>query len=482
MVAATEEISTGIPVSGAKEPRWFPSAFTILGALIAITAALTWIIPAGKYKRQMDDLVGREIAVPGSYERVESNPQGIFDVLMAPVNGFYDISDYTANAIDVSLFVLIIGGFLGVVNQTGAIRSGLVRVVTAMRGNERWLIPILMALFAAGGTTYGMAEETLAFYALIIPIMIAVGYDALTAVAIIMLGAGVGVLGSTINPFATTIASNASGIAFTEGIALRLAILITGWLLCVLFVMRYAERVRKDPSQSLVASYRHEFEHDAQSESVDKSFDLRQKLVLLMFGATFLVMVVGVSSMGWWMGQMSALFIGASVLIGFVSWMGERQFVKSFVEGASDLLGVALTIGIARGIVVIMDAGNITDTILHAAEGTITNYSSFTFVAMVYWIEVAMSFLIPSTSGLAVVSMPILAPLADFAGVGRDLVVTAYQSASGVVNLVTPTSAVVIGGLAIGKVPYQTWIRFVWPLLLVLTLLALAALAIGVVL
>jgi len=480
MASTTRHVSESFDKTAVRQPRWFPSAFTILGALIAIVAALTWIIPAGKYKRQMNEAVGREVALPGTYETVDSDPQGLFDVLMAPVNGFYDVAEYSANAIDVSLFVLIIGGFLGVVNQTGAIRSGLARVMTIMRGHEKWSIPVLMALFALGGTTYGMAEETLAFYALIIPVMMAVGYDALTAVAVVMIGAGIGVLGSTVNPFATTIASNASGIAFTDGIILRLGILISGWVISVLFVMRYAERVRKDPTRSLVADYRHEFDQTVEAQGTTTSLSLRDKLVLAVFCATFAVMVVGVSSLGWWMGEMSALFIAASLLVGFVSWIGEKQFVESFVQGASELLGVALIIGIARGIVVVMDAGNITDTILHWAEGAVSEYSTFAFVTVIYWIEVIMSFLIPSTSGLAVLSMPILAPLADFAGVGRELVVTAYQSASGIVNLVTPTSAVVIGGLAIGKVPYQTWIRFIWPLLAMLTVLIMGALAVGV--
>ena len=183
----------------------------------------------------------------GTYAQIEAAPQGLFDVLMAPIAGFYDPANYTANAIDVSLFVLIAGGFLGVVTATGAINTGVTQAMRRLKGREKWMIPIMMALFAAGGTTYGMAEETLAFYVLLIPIMIAAGYDALTGVAIIMLGAGVGVIGSTINPFSTAIASNAAGIAFTDGMTLRLVILGLSWLAAVTFVMRYAERVRRDP-------------------------------------------------------------------------------------------------------------------------------------------------------------------------------------------------------------------------------------------
>lgn len=462
----------------------FPTAFTILFALILIMSGLTWIIPAGQYDRIANEALGRDTPVPGTYHQVDSAPQGIIDALIAPIAGFYDPVSYSANAIDVSLFVLVIGGFLGVVNGTGAVTRGIEAAMVRMKGREKWMIPFLMGLFAAGGTTYGMAEETLAFYAILIPVIIAAGYDSLTAVAIILIGAGIGVLGSTINPFATTIASDAAGIPFTDGIWLRVGILGVGWLICVAYVMRYAERVRRDPSLSLVANQREDnmahFLSDRPTEN--EKLSGQQVLVLILFAATFAVMIWGVASQGWWMAEMSALFIAASLVIGVVGWVGEKNFVEAFVNGSRDLLGVALIIGIARGIVVVMDSGRITDTILHASEQAIQGYSTVVFINAMYWIEVLMSFLVPSTSGLAVLSMPILAPLADFAGVSRDLAVTAYQSASGIVNLVTPTSAVVVGALGIGRVSYNRWLRFVGPLLGILTVLIMGALSLGAVL
>ena len=480
------DIQTGQSVDGPprKLQDRFPSAFTILFALIAIVAALTWIVPAGQYERIANEALGKDAPVPGTYQTVASEPQGILDVLRAPIAGFYDPVEYIANAIDVSLFVLIIGGFLGVVNRTGAIDSGITAAMVAMKGREKWMIPFLMALFAAGGTTYGMAEETLAFYAILIPVMIAAGYDAVTGVAVILLGAGIGVLGSTINPFATAIASNAANIPFTDGLLLRLAILGIGWLICVVFVMRYAAKVKADPSRSIVADRREDNLRHFMGKTVGLAADLsgRQKLVLILFGITFAVMIWGVAVQGWWMAEMSMLFLGAALVIGTVAWIGEKPFVEAFVDGARDLLGVALIIGLARGIVVIMDAGRITDTILNASEQAIAGQSEIVFINGMYWIEVAMSFLVPSTSGLAVLSMPILAPVSDFAGVDRSLAVTAYQSASGIVNLITPTSAVVVGALAIGRVPYDRWLRFVAPLLLILTVLIMAALSLAVML
>ena len=462
----------------------FPTAYTILFALIGLVAILTWIIPAGSYDRVMNEALGKEVPVPGTYQTVESDPQGVIDFLMAPIAGFYDPDSYAANAIDVSLFVLVIGGFLGVVNRTGAINNGIARAMALMQGREVLMIPILMALFAAGGTTYGMAEETLPFYTLLIPVLIAAGFDSLTAVAVIMLGAGIGVLGSTINPFATTIAANAAGIPFTDGMLLRLVTLGAGWVICVAYVMRYAHKVKNNPEHSLVAAQKtaNEAHFLGQRDTTHGELTGVQKIVLLLFAATFGVMVWGVASQGWWMAEMSVLFIASALLIGVVSWMGEKPFVESFVDGARELLGVALIIGIARGIVVVMDAGHITDTILNFSAGLVQGYSQIVFINAIYWVEVLMSFFVPSTSGLAVLSMPILAPLGDFSGVGRDLIVTAYQSASGIVNLITPTSAVVVGGLAIGRVSYDRWLKFMWPLLLILTLLIAVVLSVGTIL
>ncbi len=470
------------PAPAAAPGLRFPSAFTILFVLIILVAALTWIIPAGLYDRVPSEALGKDVPVAGSYAPTEANPQGVFDVILAPIAGFYDPDSYTANAIDVSLFVLIIGGFIGVVTATGAIDAGIARAMVRMKGRENWMIPFLMALFALGGTTYGMAEETLAFYVLLIPVLIAAGYDAVVAVAVILLGAGVGVLGSTINAFSTVIASDAAGVTFADGLVLRLIILAVCWLVTVVFVMRYAARVKADPSKSLVFDKKtaNEAHFLGGKANADLSFTGLHQIVLILFALTFAVMIWGVSSQGWWMAQMSGLFLIAAIIIGIIARLGEARLVDTFVNGARDLLGVALIIGLARGIVVVMDAGHITDTILHSAEGAVAGLSEVAFINVVYWIEVGMSFLVPSTSGLAVLTMPILAPVADFAGVQRELVVTAFATASGIVNLITPTSAVVMGGLAIGRVPYERWLRFIWPLLLMLTVIIMAALSAAV--
>lgn len=462
------------------DKKWrFPNAFTILIVLIIVVAALTWVIPSGQYSRVPSELLGKDVPVAGSYAPTSATPQGLFAVALAPIKGFYDPDTYTANAIDVSLFVLIIGGFIGVVTATGAIDAGIRRAMQRLKGREMWMIPILMGLFALGGTTYGMAEETLAFYGLLIPVMIAAGYDAVVGVSVILLGAGVGVLGSSINAFSTVIASDAAGISFADGLPLRLIILALCWPVSVAFVMRYALRVKKDPTRSIVHDQKAANDLHFGADQPDLGFTGLHKIVLVFFAATFCVMIWGVSLGGWWMAQMSALFLVMAIVIGLMGRLGEARLVEAFLNGARDLLGVALIIGLARGIVVVMDAGQITDTILHSAEGAVADFPKAAFIAVIYLVELGMSFFVPSTSGLAVLTMPILAPAADFADVPRSLVVTAFATASGWVNLFTPTSAVVMGGLAIGRVPYQRWLMFLWPLLLALTVIVMAALMIA---
>lgn len=438
-------------------------------------AAMTWIIPAGKYQMVMNETLGREVAVAGTYARTDANPQGILDILSAPITGIQE-------AIDLGLFILIIGGFLMVISATGAIDAGIARAVNRMKGKEHLMIPILMACFAAGGTVYGMAEETIPFYMLLIPVIIAAGYDALTGVAIVLLGSGAGVLGSTINPFATVIASDASAIPFTQGVWLRIIILVLSFIISVFYVMRYAKKVKLNPAASLVADMKEANEKhflEKRGNQNNEDFTGKHKLILSLFVATFAVMIWGVSVGGWWMTEMSILFLASSIIVALVGGLSEEKFVECFVEGCKDLLGVVLVLGIARGIGTVMDNGLITGTILNWGESSLANLPSVLFVNVMYLIHAVLSIFIPSTSGLAVFSMPIMAPLADFAGVGRELAVTAYQSAAGLTNLVTPTYGVVVAALAIGRVSIVRWFNFVWPLLLMLAAVSMTALSIA---
>ncbi len=457
-----------------------PTAYTVLFAILLVMTLLTWLIPSGEYRY---DGAGNPVA--GSYHPVADVDQPLTAVLTAPLEGLYE-------AIDVAAFLLMVGGFLGVVAKTGAMDAGIARIVRALKGRENRLIPALMCAFALGGTTFGMAEETMAFYPLVLPVMVAAGYDTLTGVAVILLGSGVGVIGSTVNPFATGIASGFAGISPGEGLGLRLAIFLALLGAAVWLVMGYARRVKENPAASLVAERRSEhLSHFGALSRETPPLGRAQKTALVLFAATFLVMIYGVipfgdmglplPELGWWFPQLSALFLGAAILTGLCCGLGEEGTVSAFVSGAGELLGVAFVIGISRGITVIMNGGRITATLLSWGEAALSGAGPGLFTALVCLLYYPLSFLIPSTSGLATLSMPVVAPLADFSGVGRALVVTAFQCACGVVNLLTPTSAVVMGALAIGRVPYDRWVKFVWKFavgsgVLLLLLLVAAAL------
>ena len=476
-----------------------PSAYTILFALIVLAAIATWIVPAGTY-----DLDEEGSPLPGSYHEVDAKPQRVLvDSITAPINGLYGIEDETGNinyynsgtlfgAIDVALFIIVIGGFLGVTMKTGAIQAGIGKLVQRLAGRERWMIPILMTVFAAGGTTYGMAEESLAFYVLVITVLIAAGYDALTGAAVVLLGCGIGTMGSTINPFATGIASGFADVSISEGLLGRLVILVVGLVIGIWFVLRYADRVKRDPSASVVYAMKAENEaHFRAQEEGGEITELTgtQKAILVVFGLAFVVMMygvipwedlgVGLPTWWWWFPEMTASFLLFAVVIGVIGGMREGELTSTFVEGAKDLLGVALIIGIARGITVIMNNGEITDTVLHWAEVALGDVGKAGFAVVMYGLFLPLSFLIPSSSGLATVAMPIMAPLAGFVDVPAELVVTAYQSANGLMNLFIPTSAVVMGGLAIARVPYGTYLRWVWPLLAMLAGFTVIVLGVG---
>lgn len=492
------------------------SAFTVLIIIIAVVAILTWIIPAGKY----DD--------KGVYQTIAQNPQGIYNIIAAPIQGFFD-------AVDIALFVIVIGGFLGIILKTGAIDGGIGSILKNLKGKEIWMIPILMVLFGIGGTTYGMAEETIALYPIIIPVFIAAGYDAITPVAVILLGAGTGVLASTVNPFATGAASEAAGIALGNGIVLRFIMLIVLEIISIIFVMKYAKKVKADPSKSIIAFMKKDNEEHFLGENNEiPELTKRRKWVLVLFALTFVVMILGVipwaykfnikifdnaynwaskasilglqpnttdaywtaydavktqsAALGdWWFGQMTVWFFFMAVLIGLISKMKEHEIVENFINGARDLLAVALIIGVSRGIKVVMTAGGMDATILYWSSNALKGLHPGLFAVLSYIFYIPMSFLIPSTSGLAGATMPVMGPLAGSvfqsaglaADFGKSIVITAYQSASGIVNLITPTSGVVMGALAIGKVPYDKWLKFTGKLLGILFVATIIFLFIG---
>ena len=494
----------------AKKGFKMPSSYTVLLIIIAFMAVMTWIIPAGAF-------------VDGVYKAQPQNPQGIWDVLMAPIRAMLgttpeegSLIQGTSAAIDVAFFILMVGGFLGVVNETGMLDTGIASIVKKYKGREKMLILVLMPLFALGGTTYGMGEETMAFYPLLVPVMMSVGFDSLTGVAIILLGSQIGCLASTLNPFATGIASSTAGVSLGEGIILRLIfwVVLTG--LSTWFVYKYADKIQKDPTKSLTYATREEdmkfFNVGEDDDNVNSTLTKKQKQVFVLFVLTFVLMVLsfipwsglgikffdnfnswltGLPVVGqiigsstaalgtWYFPEGAMLFAFMGILIGIVYGLKEEQIISSFMAGAADLLSVALIVAIARGIQVIMNNGMITDTILNWGKQGLSGLSPQVFIVLTYIFYLPMSFLIPSSSGLASATMGIMAPLGEFVNVRPSLIITAYQSASGVLNLIAPTSGIVMGALALGRINIATWWKFMAKLVVAVIVITIALLLLG---
>jgi uncharacterized ion transporter superfamily protein YfcC len=497
-----------------KKTRKFhmPSAFTILMFLIVIVAILTWIIPAGKYETNSAGNV-----ISGTYHTIASHPQGIWDVLMAPIYGMIG-NKLTEGSIQIALFILVIGGFLGVVNKTGALDDGIRAIVNSSKGHEKRLIVILMILFSLGGSTYGMGEETLAFFPLLIPIMMGVGYDSLVAVGIIMISTRVGDLGSTVNPFSIGVASGMVKISPGDGIISRFILWVLVTAAAIAFVLWYADRIKKDPTKSLVYKNRdrdmklfHVEERSAKAKPLTKV----QKRVLWLFCATFVIMIIGLipwSSINsswtffdkfakwlisvpflgqligqdmtplgsWYFNEITMLFLTMSIVIMFASHMKESDFIDSFMKGMSDLISVAMIVAVARGLQVIMNSGMITGTILHWGEMSLNGLSKPLFAILAFLFFSLLSFLIPSSSGLAAATMGIMGSIAVLAHVDKSVMITAYSAATGWVTGLTPTGAILMGSLAIAHINITTWWRWIaklWIFLFVLICIFLAIIA-----
>ncbi|GKQ42784.1 arginine:ornithine antiporter [Companilactobacillus sp. RD055328] len=492
-----------------KKKFQMPSSFTILFFLIIAVAVLTWIIPAGQYATTKSGEI-----IANTYHKTAANPQGLWDVFMAPIKGMVGTADGDGT-VAISLFILVIGGFLGVVNKTKALDDGISATLKKYAGKEKLLIPILMTLFAIGGSTFGMGEETIAFYPILIAVMISVGFDSLVAISIALIGSQVGILASTVNPFATGVASQSLNISPGDGLIQRLILLIITISISIIYVMRYANKVKKDPKKSYVYARREEdLKEFAIKEDTDEA-DMtgRQKSVLVLFATTFIVMIVGLVPWNsinpkwtffdditkwivkipfvgdflgrdmapfgtWYFGEMTMLFLFMSVVIMFVYRMRESDFIDAFLGGMGEFLSVAIVIAVARGIQIVMNDGYITATVLHAGEQGLQNLPSGVFIVLTFIFYIPMSFLIPSTSGLAAATMGIMGPLGKFSGVSPDLIITAYQGAIGWVNIITPTSGIVMGALAIAHVDIITWLKYTAKLMGILALVTMVYLVI----
>jgi uncharacterized ion transporter superfamily protein YfcC len=437
-----------------------PHTFTIIFFLIVVMAGLTWVIPSGEFAREEVD--GRSVVVPGTYQSVESDPQGISDIFKAPINGFIDAAEVVG-------FVLLVGGAFGIVNKTGAIEAGIGHIISKMKGLQFLIIPISMILFGLGGTTFGMCEETLPFYMIFIPLMVSLGYDSLTGIAVVFVGAATGTAASTINPFSVGIAQALANIAPGSGIGYRSIIFVVFMSISITFVMIYANKVKKNPEKSIVLELdRKNREHFIIDDSGIKKFTVRELAVLLVFIVGMAIMVYGVVANGWYIPEICMVFCAIGVLSGIFGGLNQEEIVNSFLSGAKDLIAAGLAIALARGIVIIAQNGYIIDSILNSAAQLLHGLPKSVFITLTFLLESTLTLLIPSSSGLASLTIPVLAPLGDLVEVSSQQIITAFQFGSGLTNMITPTSGVLMGALAVARVPWDKWVRFVGPLLAVL--------------
>ena len=486
----------------------FPTAYTVLFLILIVVTILTHIIPAGKYARLsyvettnefvvdrqgeegqniaatqenlnnlginidvnkfIDGTIKKPMAIPNTYVSLEKHSQGLQDLIAAPISGIVE-------SIDIIIFVLVLGGIVGIVNKTGTFNIAMKTVSQKTKGKEFLLVVITFIFFATGGTIFGFWEETIPFYTILIPLFLINGFDIMVGTATILLGSAVGCMFSTVNPFSTIIASNAAGISFNEGLRFRFIALIIFSVLGILYIYRYVKKVKQNSQNSLVLEEQEEarktFLKDY-SEDLDIKFTWRKKLILFLFVFQFLIMIWGVSSLGWWFQEIAAMFFGVAIIIMFLSGLSEKEAVNGFIAGTTEVVGVTLIIGLARAINIIMENGMISDTMLYYSSHLVAGMNKGLFSIVLLLVFGFLGIFIPSTSGLAVLSMPILAPLADTVGLSRSIVVDAFIWGQGIILFITPTGLIFVV-LQIVGVSYHKWLKFVLPFLGITTVLVI---------
>ncbi|EJU07340.1 MULTISPECIES: YfcC family protein [Fusobacterium] len=489
----------------------FPTAYTVLFLILILVTVLTHVIPAGKYNRLsyeestnefvvetygngninleatqknldkleikidvnkfIDGTIKKPMAIPNTYVKLDGKAQGFKELIIAPISGI-------AESIDIIIFVLILGGIVGIVNKTGTFNIAMKAISQKTKGKEFSLVIISFIFFAAGGTIFGFWEETIPFYSILMPLFLINNFDPLVPMATIFLGSAVGCMFSTVNPFSTIIASNAAGISFNEGLKFRFVALIVFSIISLLYINRYIKKVKKDSDNSLVIEEQEEIREKFlkdYSQETNIKFDWRKKIILFLFIFQFIIMIWGVSSLGWWFQEAAAMFFGIAIIIMLLSGLSEKEAVNGFISGASEVVGVTLIIGLARAINIIMENGMISDTLLFYSSNVVAEMGKGLFSIAMLLIFAFLGIFIPSTSGLAVLSMPILAPLADTVGLSRAVVVDAFSWGQGVILFITPTGLIFVV-LQIVGIPYNKWLKFVMPLMVIIIILIISIL------
>jgi uncharacterized ion transporter superfamily protein YfcC len=431
------------------------NAFVLLFFVIVISAILTYIVPAGEYDRVEKD--GRTLVVPDSYTLTESSPVGFFNIFTSIHTGMID-------GAGIIFFILIIGGAFGILKETGALDALIVNITRKLANRELLLIPVLMMFFAVGGALMGMAEETIVYIAIITPVAIALKLDAMVGFAIVSLGANIGFMSAVLNPFNIGVAQSIAELPTFSGIGLRLVLFATLYIAGVLYVYRYAKKVNSNPELRYLGNYQ---EGTQVEVNTNLRLTTRHKWILTIFLVNFVVLIFGVIKFGWYITEIAGLFLLFGVLIGIVGKLNPNKIADSFIDGAKELISGALIIGFAQAILVVIQDGKLIDSVLYFASTFLSQLSPTLNAIGMFFIQLFLNFLVPSGSGQAALTMPVMAPLADLVGVTRQTAVLAFQLGDGISNSLFPTSGVLLAGLAVAGIPFTKWIKWILPFIFI---------------
>lgn len=427
------------------------NAFVLIFFVIVLATVLTYIMPAGQYERV--DLDGRTVVDPTTFQFVESSPVGFLELFNSVHSGMMAGSA-------IIFFVLMVGGAFGILKATGALDALVKYLSVRLANRENILIPILILVFAAGGTLMGMAEETIVYIGILVPLAIALGFDAITGFAIVSLGASIGFSAAIMNPFTVGVAQGIAELPTYSGMGLRVALLVVLFIAANWYIFRYAKKIKENPE---LGFYGH-FNRDAKAE-IDEGYKMERRhvLVLLTFLLNFIVLIYGVIQHGWYITEIAGLFLFFGILMGLIGRLSASRISDSFIAGARDLIAGALIIGFAQTILVIFQNGNLMDTILYYAAGLVGHLPPILNAVGMFLVQLCINFFIPSGSGQAALTMPIMAPLSDLIGVTRQTAVLAYQLGDGLSNIFFPTVGYFMAALAVAGIPWGRWIKWVLP-------------------
>ncbi|GAB3060456.1 YfcC family protein [Salinicoccus sesuvii] len=451
----------------------FPHTYAILLAVVIIAAALSYVIPAGEFERV--EIENRTEVVPGSYTNVEQNPVSFFELFKSIPTGLI------AGA-NIIFYIFLVGGAFGIIRATGAIEAVIQQVMISVKGREKLMIPVIMLVFSILGFTTGMSEEAIIFVPIGIVLATALGYDAIVGTAMVTLGAAAGFIGGMLNPFTVGIAQQIAELRLFSGWGFRsivyLVVLGTG----IVYVMRYAKKVQKDPKSSLVYEESKKGMINFTEDVMDfEKLKKRHVLILVTFAIGIIVNVYGIFRYEWYLTELSANFFLVGLVAGLIGRMKINDIFDAFIDGMKLVVYGAIIVGFARAIVVVLESGLIIDSVINGMSSVLDFLpASITALGMLV-IQVVINFFVPSGSGQAMTTMPIMTPIADLQNIPRQVAVLAYQYGDGITNTIIPTSASLMGVLAVSGIPYIKWVQFVWKVTLLWLLIAAVALVVATV-